>query len=98
MVLIFITQLISKCFYTKCRFCSVLWITFSNIMVSRIAGTVDAIMMMAIQLLIGSVPLVTAAYAQNLLDKVIDTELNKLRKIGTFGDLFTKKRTSLEVD
>lgn len=38
-----------------------LGITFSNVLIRRIAGTVDAIMAMAIQLLIGALPLALAA-------------------------------------
>jgi len=40
-----------------------LGITFSNVLIRRIAGSVDAIMAMAIQLLIGALPLVLAAVA-----------------------------------
>ncbi len=40
-----------------------LGITVSNVLIKRVAGKVDAIMAMAIQMLIGSVPLAIAAFA-----------------------------------
>ncbi len=42
---------------------AVLGITVSNVLIKRIAGKVDAIMAMAIQMLIGGVPLAIAAFA-----------------------------------
>lgn len=50
-----------------------LGITFSNVLIRRVAGTVDAIMAMAIQLLIGAVPLLLAAAMLEEADDILWT-------------------------
>jgi drug/metabolite transporter (DMT)-like permease len=48
-----------------------LGITVSNVLIKRIAGEVDAIMAMGIQILVGSLPLVTAAWALEVPQSIV---------------------------